>query len=271
MSREQLRQAWNDWGSVDPLWAILTSPSHQFGRWDLAEFFQSGEADVDRVMSWAQRLGFPKDRRAALDFGCGVGRLTRALAKHFDDCYGVDIADTMIASAKELNTAFGSCRFMVNETDDLRQFADGSFDLVYSHLVLQHLPNQAMIVDFIAEFVRVLRPSGALLVFQLPSYIPPEPSGRHARTRRLLRTVGLTRRTTGQALRALGVSRRFAYERLGWRPEMRMGHLPKADIVALLERCGASVLDIEVDTFEPGNIESRTYYVTKDHETAGPS
>jgi SAM-dependent methyltransferase len=270
MSREQLRQAWNDWGTVDPLWAILTSPSHQFGRWDTAEFFRSGEADVDRVMSWAQRLGYPKDRRAALDFGCGVGRLTRALAKHFDDCYGVDIADTMIASAKELNAAGGSCRFLVNDTDDLRQFGDGSFDLVYSHLVLQHLANQDVIADFIAEFVRVLRPSGALLVFQLPSYIPPEPSGRHARVRQLLRRVGLNRRTAGRALRALGVSKRFAYERLGWRPEMRMGHLPEEDVVVLLERCGASVLDIEAEIFEPGKIQSRTYYVTKHHPTTAP-
>jgi predicted TPR repeat methyltransferase len=38
-------------------------------------------------------------RRAELDFGCGIGRLTRALSPELDECYGVDVSLRMVRLA----------------------------------------------------------------------------------------------------------------------------------------------------------------------------
>ena len=53
------RQAWNDWGSIDPLWAILTEPDLKHGRWDLEQFWRFGEDEIARVMSTAATLSYP--------------------------------------------------------------------------------------------------------------------------------------------------------------------------------------------------------------------
>lgn len=52
-------------------------------------------------MECAATLGHPRERGVALDFGCGVGRLTRALAAFFDRATGVDISSSMIEEAKK--------------------------------------------------------------------------------------------------------------------------------------------------------------------------
>ncbi len=191
----RFRQAWEDLGEIDPLWAILSAPGHKFGRWDLAEFFETGESEIDSLMARAARLGHPRQQETALDFDCGVGRLTRALAGRFGRCVGVDISATMIARARELNAQHPGCEFLVNAVDDLRVFPGASFDLIYTKLVLMHLPRRPMIEAYVAEFIRTLR-AGGLLVFQLPDRISP-----------LYRLD--PRRRLYSWLRALGIDGRF--------------------------------------------------------------
>ena len=45
----------------------------------------------------------PVDNQSALDFGCGVGRLSHALADLFLNVTGIDVSPTMVAKANELN------------------------------------------------------------------------------------------------------------------------------------------------------------------------
>ena len=90
MRLEKQKGDWEALGRLDPLWAIYSDPKRQHGKWDLEEFFRSGQDDVSALMEEAERIGRPSERVSALDFGCGVGRLTRALAKHFNHC--VEIA-----------------------------------------------------------------------------------------------------------------------------------------------------------------------------------
>jgi len=82
---------WEDLGELDPYWAILAYPERRFGRWDLDEFFRTGAEEIARLEAEMQRLGRPARRERALDFGCGVGRLTQALAPHFERVVGVDV------------------------------------------------------------------------------------------------------------------------------------------------------------------------------------
>ena len=169
MKLGDLRRTWEALGETDPFWAILTDPSKKNNRWDPQEFFASGEAEIDCLMDSIAALPVPVKRGAALDFGCGVGRLTQALCRHFERCIGVDIASSMIRLAQEHNRFGDRCQYLVNEAGDLRMFGDGCFDFIYSNIVLQHIPPEYS-ARYIRDFIRVLSAAG-LAVFQVPSHV----------------------------------------------------------------------------------------------------
>lgn len=169
---DRVRRSWESFGHTDPLWAILVDPQRKDGGWEVDEFFASGRADVAWLLDSAAAAGAPIPRGRCLDFGCGVGRLTQALAEHFESVDGVDIAESMVDAARRYNRHGERCRYHVNVADDLRLFEDASFDGIVSIIVLQHIPpphNRR----YIAEFVRVLKPGG-VAVFQVPATHHPE-------------------------------------------------------------------------------------------------
>ncbi|MET0447396.1 MAG: class I SAM-dependent methyltransferase, partial [Aeromicrobium sp.] len=131
-------------------------------------------------------------RSAALDFGCGAGRLTQALARRFDRADGVDIAASMIALAEEHNPDSSRAVFHLNERADLSLFEDASFDLVLSVVVLQHM-NNSLKESYLREFFRVLRPGGVAL-FTVPSHADLSVSGLARRMPNALQNVYRRRR-----------------------------------------------------------------------------
>jgi SAM-dependent methyltransferase len=163
MTSERLRRDWTRLAEHDPLWAVCSIPDKRGGRWDAGEFLATGRAEVDAAVEWLGRLGLPRRYGTALDFGCGAGRLSQALARHADRVIGVDISAPMLAAARRLDRTDGRCEFALNEAADLAAFADGSIDLVYSALVLQHLPRPD-IDRYLGEFLRVLAPGGVAVV-----------------------------------------------------------------------------------------------------------
>jgi SAM-dependent methyltransferase len=169
MRLEQLQENWDLFGKKDPLWAILTDPHHRDQKWELAKFFESGENEIAGIMRHAESLNLSFGRGTALDFGCGVGRLTQALCHHFDWCCGVDIAPSMIDLARRYNRHGERCQYYVNDADNLRLFEENRFDFICSIIVLQHMQPQYG-KSYISEFLRVLKPGG-LLVFQMSGEI----------------------------------------------------------------------------------------------------
>jgi SAM-dependent methyltransferase len=164
---KELQKNWNEFGETDALWAILTEPGKRNCGWDPEAFFKTGRDEIAAVMAYVDSLGVRFPRRRALDFGCGVGRLTQALCQYFDSCCGVDIAPSMLRLANEYNRHGSRCAYHLNEANDLALFPDDRFDFVYSIIVLQHMrPEYSK--NYIKEFIRVLAPQG-LLVFQMPS------------------------------------------------------------------------------------------------------
>ena len=172
MDLKSLQRQWDRFGKKDPLWAVLSLPEKRHGRWNEAEFFETGRLEIEGVLRRAGDLGVVPARSRALDFGCGVGRLTQALAEVFEACDGVDIAPSMIALAEKYNRFGDRCRYHLNDAPELRLFPDQSFSFVYSNLVLQHMPAELSRI-FIGEFLRVLAPGG-LLVFHIPAEPFPE-------------------------------------------------------------------------------------------------
>jgi SAM-dependent methyltransferase len=224
------RQAWEEIAGEDPFWAVLSFPEQKYGRWDIERFFDTGEREIAEVMSHGERLSYPASRESALDFGCGLGRLTRPLARRFDTAVGLDISEKMIVRARDLNAGISGCEFRINPWPDLRDYPDSSFDLVYSGRVLQHLPGRNDIERYLAEFLRVVRDDG-LVAFQLPHELP-------------LRARVEPRRRLYLMLRGMGVSSHFLYWRLGLHPSHILS-MPTSEVVGFLASRGARVLDVE--------------------------
>lgn len=169
MSRdlEKLRATWRVLGEEDPLWAILSRPDKRGNRWNVDEFFESGEVEIAAIEQYCASLQRPEHRNVALDFGCGVGRLTRALSSRYANVIGVDISPSMIRRAKELHADLANVRFIENAKPDLSFVDSASVDFVYSVITLHHIP--AMLQrTYIAEFMRILSPRG-MAVFQIAS------------------------------------------------------------------------------------------------------
>ena len=262
MARDRHRAAWEDWGRIDPFWAILTEADARHGRWDVDRFFATGVEEVTAMLAHAQRYGRPGRRGTALDFGCGLGRLTRALAPQFERTYWLDVASTMIEQAQQLDSELGESGavFVRHDDEDLSSFASGSVDFLSCLLVLQHLPSRDAIEAYLREFIRVLSSRGVAVV-QLPVRVPTVDDDRHA-----------PRRTGGKGLlRAVGVSPKFLYERLGWEPEMLMSGIPYEETVTIFETAGGQLLDATPESRDPGGVVSRTYVAApRDDVSARP-
>jgi SAM-dependent methyltransferase len=94
---------------------------------------------------------------SALDYGCGTGRSTRFLRDHKFSAVGVDIADAMIAKARNLDPR-GDYRVIA--PGDLRSFPASTFDLALSNMPFDTIPTMTEKVRTLLEIARVLKPGG---------------------------------------------------------------------------------------------------------------
>jgi trans-aconitate methyltransferase len=161
MKLDLLRRNWDMLAQIDAPYFILSKPGKR-GNWDLREFFETGIREVAELMAYVDAR-FPDLRRGlALDFGCGIGRLTQALCAHFGEAHGVDISQSMVNKA-ELYGVGTKCRFFRLDTLDL---LNHRYDLIYSNIVLQHVEPEHSL-EYIRQFFERLA-YGGVLVFQLP-------------------------------------------------------------------------------------------------------
>ncbi len=240
MELDELRERWDRLAADDPLWAVLTDPAKRGQRWDPAEFFATGREEIASVMRTAESLGYPAERSRALDFGCGVGRLTQALAGSFGRVTGVDVSPAMLELARQFNTQGERCEYILNTADNLRRFSDSSFDLIYCRNVLQHSGAARHARSYVREFARVLRPSG-LGLFQLPS-----------------------RLRSSSALSRLGYRLNRTWRKhLLRRGFIDMCGVPREIVIADLEAGGARVLRVEEDGSAGPEWTSFTYAFTR--------
>jgi SAM-dependent methyltransferase len=190
-----LRNNWESLARHDALHAILTDETKVGGKWSVAEFMATGIVETDMVMRYLARLGCIPDRNGtALDFGCGVGRLTHALGGQFASCVGVDISPAMIEKANSMNQR-SNCRF-ITSSDICLPFPDETFSFIYSNIVLQHIPRR-FAKEYLRDFVRVLARGGVLVFGVQDSFAAPTLSALATRVRHVLhlrsRVKGLLR------------------------------------------------------------------------------
>ena len=88
----------------------------------------------------ARRLGHPV--RSALDVGCGIGRLTPTIAGHAEHVVAIDLADEMIAAARQTCAGIGTIDFRRHTAQDL-PLRDTTFDVAVCVWVLMHVLDDA--------------------------------------------------------------------------------------------------------------------------------
>jgi len=148
---------WRRLAEAEPYWAVLASPD--FKRAALKDdtldaFYASGREQIDAVAAELAALtGAPFKVRAALDFGCGVGRLTEAMTAYAEAVTGYDIAPGMIAVARARPLG-GAIRYV----DALPQ---GPFDWINSYIVFQHIPPERGLA-LLEQLLQRLRPGGVV-------------------------------------------------------------------------------------------------------------
>jgi cyclopropane fatty-acyl-phospholipid synthase-like methyltransferase len=136
------------------------------------EFYATGGRNVATLLRTLARNGIDASRLGrVMDFGCGVGRLTLALAKEFRHVDAVDVSSSHLAVAREAIARQG----VANVTAHLLETIDGvtrlpRVDLVYSVIVLQHNPPPVIHALF-AGLLGRLEPGG-VAVIQVPTYLP---------------------------------------------------------------------------------------------------
>lgn len=162
---KEAERTFEELGEREPFWAVLSQEKYRGTDVDLEEFFSSGQRDISYHLQKLEELGLTPERQSCLDFGCGVGRLSNALAEHFMQVHALDIASSMLERAESLKR-HDNIEFVLNKQPDLRVFEDESFDLIYSDKTLQHIP-YPQTKAYLEEFLRVLKPDG-VAVFMIP-------------------------------------------------------------------------------------------------------
>lgn len=171
---KHIQKVWTKFGEEEPYWSVLTGKeyrSDRIHREKLVEFFyETGSHDLEYFDAYLQRndLQLPKDATIA-EFGCGVGRVTRFLARRFSRVLAFDISPSHLAAARERLQRDGidNVEFILLDTPEVLNRLRG-FDVFFSLIVLQHNP-PPIIYQVLDKTFEGLA-SGGTAFFQVPTY-----------------------------------------------------------------------------------------------------
>jgi SAM-dependent methyltransferase len=152
---ERMRADWNARAGEDAYYYVAFGRREQ----DHEEFFSTA-TDVLRLLTGELKRLQNKD--AALEIGCGPGRLMRPLSGYFAKIHGVDVSEEMVRLADQNLSNIPNAYVHQTSGSDLYMFPDERFDFVYSYAVFQHIPSREVVFQYLREARRVLRTGGIL-------------------------------------------------------------------------------------------------------------
>lgn len=211
---------WTHLGETEPHWSVLSAERFKQDhlRDHREEFYASGRGDVELLLAFLARNGVATDHmKRVLEYGCGVGRVTRHLADHFEHVEACDISPSHLAQAQACVEAAGRHNVAFRRIHTLAD-ATGpeDVDLVFSVIVLQHNPPPAILAILRALLGR-LRPGG-VGYFQLPTH-----------------AVGYEFRLDDYLSGGLGAE------------HIEMHYVPQRHVFEVIEAAGCSVLEVRED------------------------
>jgi SAM-dependent methyltransferase len=162
---QKMREDWDQRARENARYYVCTSTTE----WTDADFFASGEQSVaEDILTDLGNIcqGRPPGEMRVLEIGCGVGRMTRALANMFGEVHGVDVSGEMVRQAALALEDRPNAFVYQNNGKDLTVVPALPFDFAFSSIVFQHIPSREVIENYVREVHRLLRP-GALFKFQV--------------------------------------------------------------------------------------------------------
>lgn len=129
-----------------------------YGDADADAFWSSGPEALDSILGELGAAIEPGDE--LVEIGCGVGRLTRALAAAGATVRAVDVSPQMLERARAENPGLTAVEWILGDGETLAPIADASADVCFSHVVFQHIPDPDVTLGYVREMGRVLRPGG---------------------------------------------------------------------------------------------------------------
>lgn len=169
---KRVETTWSELGRENAHWSVITDDRFHKDRLEenIDVFFRMGEGDIGRVAAALARVGAALgDIGTAIDFGCGVGRLSIPLSRQTGHVTGVDISWAHLAEARRNVERLGLGNLDLRQISSVAEIADlPQVDLVLSIIVLQHNPPPVMRAILAALCGRV-KPGGYLYL-QAPTY-----------------------------------------------------------------------------------------------------
>jgi SAM-dependent methyltransferase len=155
----RMKKDWDERATLNARYYIATSCE------DSEDAFRaSGERDVMFFFTGLEHL--LTTERVLLDIGCGIGRMDEAIASRVGRIIGLDVSAEMVRLARERLAHVPNVDFVEGNGVDLDVIDDASIDLIFSHIVFQHMPKAAT-ANYLIDARRVLKRDG-WLVFQVP-------------------------------------------------------------------------------------------------------
>lgn len=173
--KERIRATWTELGLSRPHYSVFSGDEYQpalINDVSIEQFYSSGVAEVEVIDAILRRYGFGASQaNACLEYGCGLGRVTLALAKKFKKVRGYDISATHLEIAQQRAAAVGikNVEFHLCSKDAVIDNLIGC-DFFYSRIVFQHNPPPLMRL-LITACLMALR-QGGIGIFQVPTYAP---------------------------------------------------------------------------------------------------
>ncbi len=171
---KHIEKVWTKFGEDEPYWSVLADENfrsdqmHEDNRVD--SFYESGAHDVKYFDAFLQRNDIepPKDATIA-EFGCGVGRVTRFLARRYARVLAFDISPSHLAAARERlrEENIDNVEFVLLEGPEGLNRLRG-VNIFFSSIVLQHNP-PPIICDVLGRAFDGLA-RGGIAFFQVPTY-----------------------------------------------------------------------------------------------------
>jgi SAM-dependent methyltransferase len=155
-ARERMRRFWDQRAEEQPWFYVDNRVAYDEP--DLERFWAEGERDVDALLGLAGVAVRASD--VVVDVGCGVGRLTRVLARRAARVYALDISERMLELARLHNGDLDNVTWLLGDGSTLAGVPDGAVDGCVSHVVFQHIPDPAITLGYVREMGRVLRAGG---------------------------------------------------------------------------------------------------------------
>lgn len=167
-----IQNTWSYLGKTEPHWSVLSSET--FKQLNISQtidsFNETGKNEVKKLLDLLEKNEVNyQSFTSALEYGCGVGRVTRWLAEKFDKVYGYDISASHLSIASKYMKETGSENVQLNQLIEVKDIEKlQQVDFIYSAIVLQH--NPPPIINFIIkQFLDSLN-EGGVAFFQVPTY-----------------------------------------------------------------------------------------------------